>query len=115
MKYRPGDAAPMTASYVSRGTALYLFDHGIPAQLTYKVNEGQPHAVDLLESGTISLVINTPLGQDSFFDEKSIRVAASARGVACITTLSAAEAAVEAMERVRAGGVDRFALQDWAD
>ena len=99
----------------TRGTALYLFDHGIPAQLTYKVNEGQPHAVDLLESGTISLVINTPLGQDSFFDEKSIRVAASARGVACITTLSAAEAAVEAMERVRAGGVDRFALQDWAD
>ena len=97
----------------TRGTALFLFDQGLPAQLVYKVKEGAPHVVDMMQSGRISLVINTPLGRESFFDEKAIRMKAFSLGIPCITTLSAAEAAVEAMERERAGSTDVYALQDW--
>ena len=97
----------------TRGTALYLFDRGLPAQLIYKVNEGHPHIVDLIEQGDVQLVINTPLGRDSYFDEKAIRVAANKHGVPCITTLSAATAALQALEHVQDHGLDRFTMQDW--
>ena len=97
----------------TRGTTLFLFDNGIPAQLVYKVNEGRPHVADRLEEGRIDLVINTPLGRASRYDDKAIRVAASTRGIPVITTIQAAEAAIDAMERARSGAVERFALQDW--
>ncbi len=97
----------------TRGTALALFDAGLPAQLVFKVNQGRPNVADLIRDGKIQMVINTPFGDVSFFDDKAIRVAASAHGVACMTTLSAAEAAVEAMQRARTGGMQRYAVQDW--
>ena len=97
----------------TRGTALALFDAGLPAQLVFKVNQGRPNVADLIRDGGIQMVINTPLGDVSFFDDKAIRVAASAHGVPCMTTLSAAEAAVEAMQRARTGGMERYAVQDW--
>jgi carbamoyl-phosphate synthase large subunit len=97
----------------TRGTALALFDAGLPAQLVFKVNQGRPNVADLIRDGGIQMVINTPFGDVSFFDDKAIRVAASAHGVPCMTTLSAAEAAVEAMQRARTGGMERYAVQDW--
>ena len=96
----------------TRGTALYLFDQGVQCQLVYKVGEGRPHIVDWLRDGRVHLLVNTPLGRTSFYDDKAIRVAAAAQGVPCITTLSAAEAAVEAMEHLRTGQIRRFAVQD---
>ena len=97
----------------TRGTALYLFDHGVPAQLAYKIGEGRPHVGDMIRNGAIQLLINTPLGETGFYDDKAIRLAAGAQGVPCITTLSAAEAAVQAIERAREGTMQRFAVQDW--
>ena len=97
----------------TRGTALALFDAGLPAQMVFKVNQGRPNIADFIREGAIQMVINTPLGDISFFDDKAIRVAASAHGVPCLTTLSAAEAAVQAMHRAREGGLKRFAVQDW--
>ncbi|MCO4760953.1 MAG: carbamoyl-phosphate synthase large subunit [Myxococcales bacterium] len=97
----------------TRGTALALFDAGIPAEMVYKVNEGSPNASDFIKAGRIDLVINTPLGAESRFDEKQIRLAASNRGIPVITTLTGAEAAIEAMRMQRASEVDRFAMQDW--
>jgi len=96
----------------TRGTALHLFDNGVPAQLVFKVNEGRPNVTDLIRNGDIQIVINTPLGKASFFDEKAIRVAASERGIPCITTLSAAESAVEAIRHARGKTIDVYALQD---
>jgi len=95
----------------TRGTALHLFDNGIPAQLIFKVNEGQPNVKDLIQSEEIAIVINTPLGQQSHFDERAIRVAASSRGIPCITTLSAAEASLQAMEHARSGAINVYPLQ----
>src|SRR5499425_362320 len=78
----------------TRGTAAGLRAAGIEAEAVFKVNEGRPNIVDLIKTGKIDLVINTPLGRESFYDEKSIRRAAIRYNIPCITTLSAAHAAV---------------------
>src|ERR1700759_2581143 len=77
----------------TRGTAAALEAAGIEAEPVFKVNEGRPNIVDLVKTRKIDLIINTPLGRESFYDEKSIRRAAIRHNVPCITTLSAADAA----------------------
>ncbi|MGB8673958.1 MAG: carbamoyl-phosphate synthase large subunit, partial [Candidatus Acidiferrales bacterium] len=79
----------------TRGTAAVLSRAGIEVDSVYKVNEGRPHIVDLIKTGKVDLVINTPLGRESFYDEKSIRRAAIRYNVPCITTLAAASAAAK--------------------
>jgi carbamoyl-phosphate synthase large subunit len=77
----------------TRGTAAALESAGVPAEPVYKVNEGRPNIVDLVKTGKVDMIINTPLGRESFYDEKSIRRAAIRYNIPCITTLSAANAA----------------------
>jgi len=77
----------------TRGTAAALEAAGVPAESVYKVNEGRPNIVDLIKTGKVDMIINTPLGRESFYDEKSIRRAAIRYHIPCITTLSAAHAA----------------------
>src|SRR5271165_354261 len=77
----------------TRGTASALHATGVPCDEVYKVNEGRPNIVDLIKTSKIHLVVNTPLGRESFYDEKSIRRAAIRYNITCITTLSAAHAA----------------------
>jgi len=78
----------------TRGTCAAFRAAGVPCDEVFKVNEGRPNIVDLVKTGKIHLVINTPLGRESFYDEKSIRRAAIRYNITCITTLSAAHAAV---------------------
>jgi carbamoyl-phosphate synthase large subunit len=78
----------------TRGTAAALRAAGVACDEVFKVNEGRPNIVDLIKTAKIHLVINTPLGRESFYDEKSIRRAAIRYNIPCITTLSAAHAAV---------------------
>jgi carbamoyl-phosphate synthase large subunit len=78
----------------TRGTSTALHAAGVPCEEVFKVNEGRPNIVDLIKTSKINLVINTPLGRESFYDEKSIRRAAIRYNIPCITTLSAAHAAV---------------------
>ncbi len=94
------------------GTARLFELSGIPVRRVFKVHEGSPNAVDLIRAGEIRLVINTPLGRPSRYDEKAIRRAALERGVPCVTTMSGAQAAMSAMEALRAGGLEVSALQD---
>ena len=96
----------------TRGTALHLSDQGLPVRLVFKVNQGRPNVADLIRNGQIQMVINTPLGRSSRFDEKAIRLAASEHGVPCITTLSAAESAMDAMLHARKRGLTVRSLQD---
>ena len=83
------------------GTAAYLRDHGLKVTPIYKVNEGRPNAVDYVKNGQIALIVNTPLGKASFFDEAAIRRAAIVYGVPSLTTLSGAAAAVQAIRALR--------------
>jgi carbamoyl-phosphate synthase large subunit len=94
------------------GTARLLSVNGIAAGRVYKVHEGSPNCVDLIRNGEIQLVINTPLGRPSLYDEKAIRLAALERGVPCVTTIPGAQAAVSAIEALRAGDLGVTALQD---
>ena len=78
---------------VTRGTSAAFHAAGVRCDEVFKVNEGRPNIVDLIKTGKVHLVINTPLGRESFYDEKSIRRAAIRYNIPCITTLSAAHAA----------------------
>jgi carbamoyl-phosphate synthase large subunit len=95
------------------GTAAYLSANGLPTEMVFKVNEGRPNAVDHIVNGEIDLVINTPLGKASFFDEAALRRAVVAYGVPYATTLSAASAMVEAIQAMREEQVTVRSLQEW--
>src|SRR4029450_4864764 len=73
----------------TRGTAEFLSAHGVPAEMVYKVNEGRPSVVDLVKSGQIDLLFNTPLGRESFYDDGAIRKSATLHGTLIVTTLTA--------------------------
>ena len=96
----------------TRGTAASLEAAGIEAESVFKVNEGRPNIVDLVKTGKIDLVINTPLGRESFYDEKSIRRAAIRYNIPCITTLAAAHAAARGIRALLEQGTEVAALQD---
>ncbi len=83
------------------GTALELKRNGIPAESIFKVGEGRPNVVDGIKNGEIQLVINTPLGAQSRYDEEAIGRACIQKGILAITTLSGAEAAVRAIRSKR--------------
>jgi carbamoyl-phosphate synthase large subunit len=95
----------------TRGTAQSLRAAGLKVERVFKVNEGRPYVVDLIKSGKLDLLINTPLGRSSRFDEKAIRRAAVQAGVTCITTLSAAAAAVNGIRDLREKGIQIKSLQ----
>ena len=85
----------------TEGTARTLEAVGLKVRRIFKVNEGRPNAVDLLKNGEVQWVINTPLGRDAFFDESAIRREALRLKIPCLTNLSAALAACEAVETLR--------------
>jgi len=89
------------ALLATRGTAAFLSARGVPTEMIYKVNEGRPHVVDRIRSRGIDLIINTPLGEASFYDDGAIRKNAILHGVLCLTTLTAAAATVEAIRALR--------------
>src|SRR3990172_58472 len=73
--------------------------------------EGRPNVVDLVKGGEIQLLVNTPIGAKSFFDEKTIRRAAVQHRIPCITTIAGALAAVEGIAALRTQPVRGLALQ----
>jgi carbamoyl-phosphate synthase large subunit len=97
----------------TRGTAAYMRAHGIPVEVVYKVNEGRPNVVDHILNKQIDLVVNTPLGRESFFDDRAVRRVAMLHAIPCITTLTGASAAVEGIRALRAQTLDVRALQDY--
>jgi carbamoyl-phosphate synthase large subunit len=97
----------------TRGTAAFLRAHGLDVEVMYKVNEGRPNVADHLVNRSIDLVINTPLGRESFFDDRAVRRAATMAQVPCITTLTGASAAVSAIGALRRQTLTVRSLQDY--
>jgi carbamoyl-phosphate synthase large subunit len=81
----------------TRGTAAAIQATGLKCRTVFKVNEGRPNAVDLLKGGSIQLAIYTTTGAPAFKDEKAIRRSSVLYRVPCITTLSGAKAAADAV------------------
>ncbi len=96
----------------TRGTAEFLNAQGVPAELVHKVNEGRPNIVDRIKSREIDLIINTPLGRESFYDDGPIRKNAILHGVLCVTTLTGAAATVQAIRALRRRSVTVMSLQE---
>ncbi|MEE9235000.1 MAG: carbamoyl-phosphate synthase large subunit [Candidatus Acidoferrales bacterium] len=96
----------------TRGTAEFLRAQGLAVDPVFKVNEGRPNVVDLIKTAKIQLIINTPLGRKSFYDERGIRRAAIRHQVPCITTLEAATAAVTGIEALQKHKVEVRCLQE---
>jgi carbamoyl-phosphate synthase large subunit len=96
----------------TRGTAEFLNREGVAADTVFKVNEGRPNVVDFIKDGKISIVFNTPLGKESFFDDGAIRKSATLHGVLAVTTLTGAAATVRAIEAVRERTMDILSLQE---
>ena len=86
------------------GTANRLREVGLTCESVFKVNEGRPNIADLIRQGDIALIINTPLGKTSHYDEKAIRKAALQFNVPCVTTITGAEALVEAISAKKSEG-----------
>jgi carbamoyl-phosphate synthase large subunit len=97
----------------TEGTSEALRQAGVSAERVYKVNEASPNAVDRMEAGEIQLVINTPLGGVSRFDEAAIRAAALRLSIPCLTTLSAATAAVEGIRARQEEATSVASLQEY--
>ncbi len=87
----------------TRGTADYLFEHGIFAEVILKIHEGHPNILDHMQTGRIQLLINTPLGTYSQREDGYMRIEAVKRKIPYTTTTSAAAAAVEGIRYLLGG------------
>jgi carbamoyl-phosphate synthase large subunit len=97
----------------TEGTARYLQARGIPCERVLKVYQGRPNAADLIVSGEVHLLINTPLGKFTQEDDYYIRRTALQHRVPYTTTMSAASAACDAVLALRSRKGTVRALQEW--
>jgi carbamoyl-phosphate synthase large subunit len=99
--------------FATSGTAKHLRGRGIPVETVLKIHEGRPNGVNMMLNGDVQLLINTPLGKESQRDDYTMRQAAIANRVAYTTTLSAANAACDAILSLRSRAPSVLSLQEW--
>jgi carbamoyl-phosphate synthase large subunit len=95
------------------GTHTFLSEHDIQSELILKMHEGRPNIVDGIKNKEIHLVINTPSGKLSKYDDSYIRKAAIQYKVPHITTLAAALAAARGIAAYRQGKDSVRSLQEY--
>ena len=77
---------------------------GIPARKVKKLQEGRPNIMDAIANGEIQLIVNTPSGKESRFDDSYIRKAAIKGKIPYMTTMAAAIATTEGIRKVKEKG-----------
>jgi carbamoyl-phosphate synthase large subunit len=97
------------------GTARSIRRMGIPVEAINKLGEGENNVVEWIERGDVDMVVNTPSGSGARVDGYEIRIAATARGIPCMTTMTGASAAARAIAAMRDHGDEVRALQDLHD
>jgi carbamoyl-phosphate synthase large subunit len=97
----------------TRGTQRIIEAAGLACDFVYKVNEGRPNIADMIKSKQVHLIINTPLGRVSFYDERAIRRAAMQYSVPCVTTMTGATATVAAIRALREEQLKVRSLQEY--
>ena len=96
----------------THGTAQAISRMGVPVTAINKIAEGSPHVVDYIRGGEVDMVINTPTGSGARADGYEIRTAAVRHGIACVTTMTGASAAVRAISAQRGNGHEPRCLQE---
>ena len=94
------------------GTSNYLEKFDLNVERVLKVHEGRPNIEDMIRSGKVQLVINTPIGRQAIYDDKYLRKAALDYSVPTLTTLKGASAAVKGIEALQNQILSVSALQD---
>jgi carbamoyl-phosphate synthase large subunit len=97
----------------TKSTQRFLAENGIQAEIINKMHEGRPHIVDAMKNGEIQLVINTPIGKLSAFDDSYIRKSAIKYRIPYITTTAAALAAARGIAARRQGKQQVKSLQEY--
>jgi carbamoyl-phosphate synthase large subunit len=102
----------------TEGTALYLRENGVETTTVRKNSQGvgpmgEKTIVDLLNSGGINLVINTPVGRGTRADGWAIRTAAVQRSIPIITTTAGFSAAVAGIKELQDGELSVKPIQEW--
>ena len=95
----------------TKGTAELLSENGINCNQVYKVGEGRPNIVDAIKNNEINMVINTPLGAQSRFDEYEIGKAAIKHKIQVITTIAGATAMLRAIRMIKSNKLNYTSLQ----
>ena len=100
------------------GTATFLAEHGVATVVVRKNSQGtgpmgEKTIVEMLNSGDIDLVINTPVGRGTRADGWAIRTAAVQRSIPIITTTAGFSAAVEGIKALQAGDLGVSPIQEW--
>ncbi len=96
----------------TKGTASYLVDLGIQVEEVLKVHEGRPNIEDLIRSGLVQLIINTPIGSQALYDDAYLRRAALEYNIPTFTTIPGAKAAIKAIKSLRSNQIDTYSLQE---
>jgi len=98
---------------VTRGTASWLKEKGIDAEIVNKVYEGSPHVVEMIEAKQVCMVVNTPKDHRTTQDSYAIRRSALVAGVPYFTTVAAAQAAVMGIESLHQKPLDVTSMQKY--
>lgn len=85
----------------TEGTAKFFASCGFPVNTVLKKHEGSPNVEDLIRQGEISLIINTPIGEEALIDDSYIRKAALESQVPLVTTIGGAKALAEGIESLQ--------------
>ncbi len=99
--------------YATKGTKNFLIENNIESELIYKLHEDRPNIMDRIKNKEIQLVINTPAGKTSEYDDSYIRKNAIKYGIPYITTLAAASAAAKGIEKRKYGDMSVKKLQEY--
>ena len=99
--------------YATGGTNRFLEEHGIGSMKIKKIHEGRPNIVDAIKNKNIHLIINTPVGRESKYDDSYIRIMAIQYKVPYITSIAAAQASIEGTEAVKKENILPKCLQEY--
>ena len=89
-----------------------MTDLGVSVDEVLKVHEGRPNVEDLIRSGLIQLIINTPVGSQALYDDAYLRRAALEYNIPTFTTIPGAKAAIRAIKSLRNNKIDTYSLQE---
>ncbi len=96
----------------TKGTAAYLVNLGIQVEEVLKVHEGRPNIEDLIRSGLVQLIINTPIGSQALHDDAYLRRAALEYNIPTFTTIPGAKAAIKAIKALQFNKINAYSLQE---
>ena len=96
----------------TKGTALHLLELGIEVEEVLKVHEGRPNIEDLIRSGLVQLIINTPIGSQALHDDAYLRRAALEYNIPTFTTIPGAKAAIKAIKALQSNKIHTYSLQE---